>query len=355
MTHLRVCVILCVMTISTDIKYLRLVSSRLRNFKQKKEGLFNFSCPICGDSTKNLSKARGYAFTKGNNFFYRCHNCGASTSIGNLIKHVDPNLHKEYVLENYKSGQTNRLTTTNTTLQVKAPRFGTVQKQKVFEHAEWCDKLPKDHFCVQYLESRKIPKKLHKLFLFTAKYEEFVKAIVPDCDKKLVNDARLVIPFYDKHNELIAVSGRALETSDKTLRYVTVRTTTDENKLIYGMDRVNLSEKVFLVEGPIDSLFLNNCVASGDANLALTARDIPAEDIVLVFDNEPRNKEVLKLMHRAIESGHHIVIWPDDIEGKDINEMVRNGLSPKKICDIISSNTFDGLQAQTKFVFWKKI
>lgn len=344
------------MTISIDIKYLRLVSSRLRNFKQKKEGLFNFSCPICGDSTKNLSKARGYAFTKGNNFYYRCHNCGASTTIGNLIKHVDPNLHKEYVLENYTSGQTNNIKHANTVLQVTAPVFGKVKKQKVFEHAEWCDKLPKEHFCIKYLESREIPEKHYSLFLFTNKYEDFVLSVNPTCDKKLVNDARLVIPFYDKHNQLVALSGRALETSDKLLRYVTVRTTEDENKLIYGMERVKLTEKVYLVEGPIDSLFLNNCVASGDANLALTARDIPADDIVLVFDNEPRNKEVVKLINRAIEAGHQVVIWPDDIEGKDINEMIVNGgKTPEEIMDIISSNTYVGLQAQAKFVFWKKI
>ena len=179
--------------------------------------------------------------------------------------------------------------------------------------------------------------------------------MIPNHGKQLIDDARLVIPFYNEYNDLIAVSGRALESGDKTLRYVTIRVDNSENKLIFGMDRIKLSETVRIVEGPIDSLFVKNCLASGDANLSLTASAVSTGKKILIFDNEPRNKEVLKLMHRAIESGHRIVIWPDDIEGKDINEMVRNGLSPKKICDIISSNTFDGLQAQTKFVFWKKI
>ncbi len=340
--------------LSLDIKYLRLLSSRLRNFKQKKEGLFNFSCPICGDSKKNLTKARGYAFAKGNDYFYRCHNCGVSTNVGNLIKHIDPTTHKEYVLERYTSGRTNNANSANAVLQISAPKFGKLQKQKVFEHAEWCDKLPSQHFCLEYLKRRQIPKDAYKLLLFTSKYADFVTSIYSEHGKQLINDARLVIPFYDENDELIAVSGRALETSDKLLRYVTVRTNQSQNKLIYGLDRIKSSEKILLVEGPLDSLFLNNCLASGDANLALTAKEISG-DVTLIFDNEPRNKEIIKMVNKAIDTGHSVVIWPESIEGKDINEMVMSGISPSEISDIISSNTFEGITAKLKFNMWKKL
>ena len=340
--------------LSLDIKYLRLISSRLRNFKQKKEGLFNFSCPICGDSKKNLTKARGYAFAKGNDYFYRCHNCGVSTNVGNLVKHVDHTLHKEYVLERYTSGRTNNANSANAILQISAPKFGKLDKQKVFEHAEWCDKLPPGHFCLEYLERRQIPKSVYKYLLFTSKYCDFVTAIYSNHGKQIVNDARLVIPFYDENDELIAVSGRALETSDKSLRYVTIRTNESQNKLIYGADRIKLSEKILLVEGPIDSLFLNNCLASGDANLALTAKDLSG-DVTLVFDNEPRNKEIVKMVRSAIDLNHNVVIWPNTVTGKDINEMILNGNSPGEIEEIISINTFKGIEAQLKFNMWKKI
>ena len=340
--------------LSLDIKYLRLLSSRLRNFKQKKEGLFNFSCPICGDSKKNLTKARGYAFAKGNDYFYRCHNCGISTNVGNLIKYIDAATHKEYVLERYTSGRTNNANSANAVLQISAPKFGKLQKQKVFEHAEWCDKLPSGHFCLEYLKRRQIPENVYKLLLFTSKYADFVTSIYSEHGKQLTNDARLVIPFYDENDELIAVSGRALETSDKSLRYVTVRTNQSQNKLIYGLDRIKSSEKILLVEGPLDSLFLNNCLASGDANLALTAKEISG-DVTLIFDNEPRNKEILKMMSRAIDIGYDLVIWPESIEGKDINEMVMSGISPSEISDIISSNTFNGITAKLKFNMWKKL
>ncbi len=343
------------MSIITDSKYLRLTSSRLRNFKQKKDYLWNFSCPFCGDSKKNLSKARGYVFQKGTNLFYSCHNCGVGTNLANLLKHVDPSMHQEYVLERYKAGESSSNNFKGPTFDIPSPRFDKVEKAKVFEHAEWCDKLPSGHFCLNYLEGRKIPKEFYSKLLFTSHYNKFIDVLVPDHGKELIDDARLVIPFYDEYNELIAVSGRALENSDYKLRYITIRTVESDKKLVFGMDRVDLKQKVKLVEGPIDSLFLSNCLASGDANLGLTAKNISADEIVLIFDNEPRNKEIVKMMQDAIKLNHNIVIWPDTIGQKDINEMIIAGISSDEIEKIISSNTFSGLEAQTKFVFWKKV
>jgi DNA primase len=193
--------------------------------------------------------------------------------------------------------------------------------------------------------------------LFTQHFKQFCDALVPNHGKTIVDDARLVIPFYDDYNELIAVSGRALETGDKTLRYVTLRTNDSQAKLMYGMDRLDKNSAIRIVEGPIDSLFVKNCIASGDANLALAADslDMPSDKITLIFDNEPRNKEILKLMQNAINLHFNVVIWPDTMQGKDINEMVMSGISLDEIEKIISSNTFSGLEAKTKFVFWKKL
>jgi transcription elongation factor Elf1 len=343
------------MSLSIDSKYVRLLSSRLRNFKQKKDYLWNFSCPICGDSSKNKTKARGYVFQKGTDLFYRCHNCGVSTNVGNLIKQVDGALHKEYVLERYKSGESNNARSANTIFNITPPRFDKVAKQKISEHGEWLSNLPSGHFCLEYLQKRRISQSHYDKLLFTKHYKQFCDALIPNHGKELVDDARLVIPYYNEYNELIAVSGRALETSDKTLRYITIRTTVSDSKLVYGTERINLNELVKIVEGPIDSLFLSNCLASGDASLSLTAKNIKAEKKVLIFDNEPRNKEIVKLMQDAIKLGYNVVIWPDTMHGKDINEMVMNGLSPDEIEQIISSNTFKDIEAQAKFVFWKKI
>jgi transcription elongation factor Elf1 len=343
------------MSLPIESKYVRLISSRLRNFKQKKDYLWNFSCPICGDSQKNKTKARGYVFPKGNNLFYRCHNCGVSISVGNFIKAVDESLYKEFVLEKYKSGETNNTRSANTILNIPSPRFDKLDKQKVFEHAEWVDKLPSGHFCLVYCVKRHIPANILSKLLFTPHYKQFCNALVPNHGKTIVDDARLVIPFYDEYNELIAVSGRALETGDKTLRYITLRTNDSQDKLIFGMDRVDLNQTVKIVEGPVDSLFLKNCIASGDANLVLCADAISSDKIVLIFDNEPRNKEIVKMMQNAIGLKYDVVIWPDTIGGKDINEIILSGKSQDEIEEIISSNTFRGIEAQLKFNMWKKV
>jgi transcription elongation factor Elf1 len=343
------------MSLPIESKYVRLISSRLRNFKQKKDYLWNFSCPICGDSQKNKTKARGYVFPKGNNLFYRCHNCGVSISVGNFIKAVDESLYKEFVLEKYKSGETNNTRSANTILNIPSPRFDKLNKQKVFEHAEWVDKLPSGHFCLVYCVKRHIPSNILSKLLFTPHYKQFCDALVPNHGKTIVDDARLVIPFYDEYNELIAVSGRALETGDKTLRYITLRTNDSQDKLIFGMDRVDLNQTVKIVEGPVDSLFLKNCIASGDANLVLCADAISSDKIVLIFDNEPRNKEIVKMMQNAIGLKYDVVIWPDTIGGKDINEIILSGKSQDEIEEIISSNTFKGIEAQLKFNMWKKV
>ena len=343
------------MSLPVESKYVRLISSRLRNFKQKKDYLWNFSCPICGDSQKNKTKARGYVFPKGNNLFYRCHNCGVSISVGNFIKAVDESLYKEFVLEKYKSGETNNTRSANTILNIPSPRFDKLDKQKVFEHAEWVDKLPSGHFCLVYCVKRQIPSNILSKLLFTPHYKQFCDTLVPNHGKTIVDDARLVIPFYDEYNELIAVSGRALETGDKTLRYITLRTNDSQDKLIFGMDRVDLNQTVKIVEGPVDSLFLKNCIASGDANLVLCADAISSDKIVLIFDNEPRNKEIVKMMQNAIGLKYDVVIWPDTIGGKDINEIILSGKSQDEIEEIISSNTFRGIEAQLKFNMWKKV
>ena len=343
------------MSLSVESKYIGLISHRLRNFKRKQDYLWNFSCPICGDSKKNLHKARGYVYKKGNNLFYSCKNCGIGTSLGKLLENVDGTLYKEYILERYKSGESGFSNFKEPTFNVPSPRFDKLDKPKIFEHAEFCSNLSSEHFCLAYLKNRQIPKEFYSQLLFTSHYKKFIDALVPNHGKKLIDDARVIIPFYDVYNNLIAVSGRALETSDKTLRYITIRTTDSEEKLVFGMDRVSVHEPVRVVEGPLDSLFVKNCVASADANLAIVAENISAGKKVLIFDNEPRNKEIVKLMQESIKSNHNIVIWPNTIQAKDVNEMVMSGISVDEIESIISSNTFNGLQAQTKFVFWKKV
>ena len=209
------------MSIHIDLKYTNLLSHRFEKFARKDNYLFNVRCPLCGDSKKNKSKMRGYIYRKGNNLFYKCHNCNAGTSLGNLIKFIDANIYKEYILERYKEGESGNSNFKDPSFNIPPQRFGKLEKSKLFEHAEWCDKLPSGHFCLEYLQKRKIPQQWYSKLLFTQHYKQFCDALIPNHGKQISDDARLIIPFYDVYDNLIAVSGRALETSDYKLRYVT--------------------------------------------------------------------------------------------------------------------------------------
>ena len=92
-----------------DSKYVNLISARLEKFKRVKTDLYNFRCPICGDSKKNKSKTRGYIYSVKSNTNFKCHNCGASMSLNNFIKKVDPAVHKQYSLEKFRDGHTGRI------------------------------------------------------------------------------------------------------------------------------------------------------------------------------------------------------------------------------------------------------
>lgn len=342
-----------VMSIYVDNKYIRLISGRLRNFKQKKDDLYNFSCPICGDSQKNKLKARGYVFRKGNDLFFSCHNCGVGLSLGKLLERVDPSLHSEYVMERYVSGEVGQRKSTSTPkFNITPPKFDKVKKENYLDFSDWCDKLDEQNICKVYLESRKIPVEHYGRLLYTKHYKKFLDHLVPNHDKKVEDDERLVIPFYNQYNEIIAVSGRALTATSEKLRYVTVRTNDSKEKLIYGLERLDKTKPVKIVEGPLDSLFLSNCIASGDSNLSIAAKTLGLNNVVLIFDNEPRNKEIVKMIKTAIDQKYSVVIWPDNIKEKDVNDMVISGLNVEQI---IEENTFRDLEALVKLTFWKKV
>jgi hypothetical protein len=73
---------------------------------------------------------------------------------------------------------------------------------------------------------------------------------------------------------------------------------------------------------------------------------------VWIYDNEPRNIEIVRRIGNTIDSGDSIVIWPESIDDKDINDMVMSGLD---VQSVIESNTYSGLEAKLKFNTWKKI
>ena len=338
------------MSVYIDRKYLLQVSPKLSRFSQKKEDLYNFRCPLCGDSQKNKTKCRGYVFRKKNDYFYMCHNCGASLSFYNFLDKVSPDLVKEYALERYKDGETG-------THNYPKPTFDELKTKPVFKtktkiNLESIESLPDKHFAKEYCKNRSIPEDKLKSLYYTSDFKKFVKEIGAEKKNLVDGDHRLVIPFYDKEGNLIALQGRAL--GESKMRYITVKLQ-DENRKFFGIDNIDESEVIYVVEGPIDSLFLKNAVATADSNLTSIEDVYDKTKVVLVFDNEPRNKEIVKIMEKAVDNHFSVVIWPEMITCKDINEMVLDGLEPDDVQDIIEQNTYVNLRAKMELINWKKV
>ena len=337
------------MSIFIDRNFLLQVSPKLQKFAKKKDDLYNFRCPLCGDSQKNKSKCRGYIFRKKNDYFYMCHNCGVSTTFYNFLKQVDPNLVQEYQLERYKNGETGNN-------NYPKPDFNEFKTEKpTFKKAlgiPSLNDLPEAHYAKTYVQQRRIPEAFYSQLYYAEDFATFIQSLGIEAEGLKENDSRLVIPFYDKEKNLLAVQGRSL--GESKLRYITLKLH-DDNRKFFGLDRINEEEMIYVVEGPIDSMFLNNSVATADSNLESITSVYDKSKVVLVFDNEPRNKEIVMKIDNAIENHYNVVIWPEMIDSKDINDMVLDGFSPDEIQDIISKHTFVNLRAKAEFINWKKI
>jgi len=341
------------MSVFIDRKYLKLLSPKLNRFSQKKEDLFNFRCPFCGDSQKHLHKARGYVYRKKNDYFYKCQNCSVGHTMYNFINLLDANMVKEYAMERYTNGETgnqNYQKPEKQELKFEAPVF---KKKRVEINLPKIIDLPMDHYASKYCIGRKIPEATYNTLYYAHDFKIFIDELLPDHGKDLKeDDPRLIIPFYDNDGTLLAVQGRSLR--DSKIRYITIKIA-EESIKIFGLDRVNLEEKIYVTEGPIDSLFLPNAVATADANLTNAVNYIPREKLVLVFDNEPRNKDICKIMDKAIENHFAICIWPEMMQEKDVNDMILSGFTSDEIVDIIDKNTFVNLRAKMEFIQWKKV
>lgn len=336
------------MSVFIDRNFLLQLSPKLQRFTKKKDDLYNFRCPLCGDSQKNKLKSRGYVYRKKNDYFFMCHNCGASHTFYNFLKQVDPNLVKEYTLERYKNGETGNHNYEKPSFDEYKTETPTFKKSLDIPTIE---SLPEAHFAKVYVKSRKIPEAFYSQLYYAEDFATFIQGL--GIEKELSKeDKRLVIPFYDAEKNLIAVQGRAL--GESKLRYITIKTHEGNHKF-FGLDRIDQDKMIYVVEGPIDSMFIENSVATADSNLESITSVFDKTKVTLIFDNEPRNKEIIKKIDEAIEKHYNVVIWPDMIDSKDINDMILDGFSPDEIQDIISKNTFVNLRAKAEFVNWKKV
>ena len=333
-----------------DRQYVHDIAFRLDKFKRKTERLYNFRCPICGDSKKYKNKARGYLFERKNAFFYKCHNCQASMSFGNLIKILDPTLYRKYCVDRYKSGETGVKPHKKHNFTFKPVRFDS--KDTYNKVLFPMSKLPEDHEAVVYLQLRKIPQdKINSLF-FVDDVSKLSQLSDDYKDKIYTNEPRIVFPFYDENKNLIGVTARAIR--GEKLRYIIVRIKED-SPMLFNLNNIDKNDTIYVTEGCFDSLFLDNCIAVGNANLKVTSQYLPKEKLVLIYDNESRNANIRGEMKQALSEQLKLCIWPKSILQKDINEMIMQNRTREEIIDIINKNTFSGTRGMLEYQKWSNL
>jgi hypothetical protein len=329
-----------------DQKYIGLVSSRLEKFKQVKIGLYNFRCIYCGDSQKNKNKTRGYIYGYKNDHNYKCHNCGVSKSFTNFLKDIDSSLYDQYIMERYKNGSTGKGSNTPEPKFIfEKPKF----TKKAFDLPSIAE-LNKEHSARIYLENRKIPQDFLSKLFYCEKFKQWTNEQKETFESTKYDEPRIIIPLINK-GEIFGFQGRSLSKKPK-VKYITIILDEDQPK-IYGLDRIDWNETVYIVEGPFDSMFLDNSIAMVGADIdKMFFVSNFGTDFVMVYDNEKRNKQIVDRMEKAIQMKFPIVIWPNDLKEKDINDIILSGIDVLKI---IKKNTYMGLEAKAKLIGWKRV
>jgi hypothetical protein len=326
------------MSLYVDKKYVALVGRKLERFKQKQEYVWNCRCPVCKDSKKSKIKARGYFYRKKGNLFFSCHNCHSFMSIGTFIKNLDPHLYQQYQLDVYAE---------QPHANVKRPDFSEFLKMAPRQPdpiiIPKIAVLPPDHFARQYVAARKIPTWVWNELYYADDFKAFCDATFP---KDRVADKGL---YHDEKLRLLGVQGRTLANSE--IRYITIKAEEDTEK-VYGLHHVDFTKPIYVFEGPIDSMFVSNSLATMDSSLYRLVDQLGRHDYVFCYDNQPRNRHVCKDIAKTIELGYKVCLLPESIEAKDINDMVLAGLDPKALID---AHTYQGLQANLEFTSWRKV
>lgn len=332
----------------TQYKYANLLTPSLEGASKKGTDLWNFRCPYCGDSQKSKLKKRGYLFRREQDLYYKCHNCNTSKMFITFLKENNFALFEEFRKETIKT----KIKSKRKPLNIKKMSSNLKslkRKDSVAFDLQSLQDLAADSEAVKYCASRKIPKEQYSRIFYTENLHQFAKKL--SIHKDLPNDSRIIFPFFDANKKLLGFQARALK--EASIRYYTIKLK-EENPKIFGLDFLDQQKDFYITEGPIDSLFLENSIAMMGA--ALTDQDLLPniqKRGIFVYDNEPRNRQIVKSMEKLIESGYKVCIWPRTVKEKDINDMVLAGTTD--VAGKISRAIFSGLKAKLEFAKWRKV
>ena len=300
-----------------------------------------------------------------NNVYIYCHNCNRSWTMKMFIDEFFPDVsdqyYKEYVTASSegkkdfvrikKSGASVRNLLSKPTETKK--QDVTEKSTSIFDLIDYITPIidtPKDSEEYQYLKKRGFTEEQMKYLFVTDDFKQLASIIDKhgDHSRMVDNDKRIVIPFINfKDSTVYAIQGRSLDPNTK-MKYITIKESENTIKTFHK-EPIDKSKTVYCVEGPIDSLFIDNSVAACDSNLTRADAD------VYIWDNEPCNKTTVDKIRKAVLDGKSVVVWDTSPTIKqDINDMVLSGYTKQQIIDIINENTYNGHMAYYKWSKWKR-
>ncbi len=335
-----------------DRKFINYLSPYLRNFKWSSDTTARCSCPVCGDSKTNKFKTRFFFIQRDNNYTCFCHNCGYSNSLRGYLKEYNHAYYTEYLMDNLRERVGNKSVAYNKDLKNDKQETFTSLCLDPLTSLDKISELSDEHPGKLYCTQRLIPSNKLQLIYYSSAFTDWVNTWNPNkFTTGMLDENRIILPFFSsKTHEFFGCSARTI--LNKEPRYYNILLEQEEDcPKFFGYDRVDTTREYCLVEGSIDSLFVDNCAAMN--TLAVNLKQIKnKENCIIALDNQPRHKEVVKTMARLASNGFNICIWPEDIKEKDVNQMVIAGLDPNSI---IYNNVYSGLAAKLKLVKWSKI
>lgn len=327
------------LALSKQLKYKKITNSSAFKLRCR--------CPVCGDSKSDENKARFWARGVDDTVLLHCFNCEYSANIVRYLKEYEEELYREYLVEKRKS----QFTYTPPKKEESKP------KEKAYveylPYSVRIDTLSEDNKIVQYIKKRKLPSSAYSKIYFTKEWQKLVNEINPGTYSYPRDEMRLVIPIFSKEGKIESFQGRALK-KDDSRKYITIKADENASK-IYGLERVKEDNPIFVMEGPIDSLFIPNAIAITGGSLDLNEVPFP-EKRIWVMDNEPRHPDTIKRMTKLVKAGEKVVFWDKwNVEGKDINEFVINGATRMNILQYILGNYESGLKAKLRLAKYAKV
>lgn len=335
-----------------DLQWLNIISPNLQRFRKVKTDTYNCRCNICGDSKTSTKKARLFFYVRKGQMNVMCQNCGYSHSFFKYVKDSFPSHFDEYkrdtMFDTFSNKPKTKIDIVNTITTKDKPTFELLYVSDLDKYAVNVSSLSEDHPAKVMLYSRAFTDREIKRLWYTDDFKKFSSHINSEATLNLIeNEPRIIIPFINSNGKIDMVQGRAIK--DSKWKYISIKAHDDIDK-IYGMYEIDEADVVYCVEGPLDALFVDNCIATCDASLTRSDAD------VLIWDNEPLKPQTVAHMRNAIDAGRSVVIWPTSpSEKQDINDLIKLGVSQNLLMQVIRNCTYKGLMAKAKLAQWKRV